>query len=160
MNLKIKKIFVLGVMISMTFGFFTGCGKNTGIHFDFGDIGDFSTETLDEHPTVTKLVKSADELQRFCDESGIIYKGEKYDEAFFSDSALLIYFFVNESRLISIHIDSLTVYNETLTINITRRLPRGGYIDEEEYHSYVFEINQGDVADINNIQVSKKDKNK
>lgn len=144
----------------MAFGFFAGCGKNTGIRFDIGDIGNFSTEALDEHPTVTKLIKSADELQRFCDESGIIYKGDKYDEAYFSDSALLIYFFVNESTMISIHIDSLTVDNETLTINITRRVPRAGYIDVEQYHSYVFEINQGDVANINNIMVSKKDKNK
>ena len=69
MNSKIKKIFTLGVMVSMAFGFFTGCRKNTGIQFDFGDIGDFSTEALDEHPTVTKLVKSTDELKRFCDES-------------------------------------------------------------------------------------------
>lgn len=160
MNSKIKKIFTLGVMVSMAFGFFTGCRKNTGIQFDFGDIGDFSTEALDEHPTVTILVKSTDELKRFCDESGIIYKGEKYDEAFFSNSALLIYFFVNESTMISIHIDSLTVGNDTLTINITRRVPRAGYVDEVEYRSYVFEINQSVVADINNINVSKKDKNK
>ncbi len=160
MNSKIKKIFTLGVMVSMAFGFFTGCGKNTGIRFDFGDIGNFSTEALDEHPTVTKLIKSADELQGFCDESGIIYKGEKYDEAYFGESALLIYFFVNESAMISINIDSLTVDNDTLTINITRRVPRAGYIDEEQYHSYVFEINRGDVVDITNTNVSIKDKYK
>ena len=62
--------------------------------------------------------------------------------------------------MISIHIDSLTVGNDTLTINITRRVPRAGYVDEVEYRSYVFEINQSVVADINNINVSKKDKNK
>lgn len=151
-------------MVIMALGLFTGCEENTEIgtriQFYCGDIGNFSTEALDSHPIVTKLVKSADELQRFCDESGIIYKGEKYDEAFFSDRALLIYFFNNESTMISIHIDSLTVNNETLTINITRRVPRAGYIDEVENRSYVFEINQGDVADINNIHVSKKDKYK
>lgn len=160
MNLKIKKILALGAIVVMAFGFFTGCGKNTGIQFDFGEVGNFSTEALDEHPIVTKLIKTADEFKRFCDESGIIYKGEKYDEAFFSDSALLIYFFINESTMISIHIDSLSVDNETLTINITRRVTRAGYIDEEQYHSYVFEINQDDVANISNILVSKKDKNK
>jgi hypothetical protein len=160
MNSKIKKIFELGVMVSMTFGFFTGCEKNKVIPFDFGDIGNFSTEALDEPPTVTKLIKSSDELKLFCEESGIVYKGEKYDETFFNDSALLIYFFVNESSMIGIQIDSLTVDNETLTINITRRVPRGGYIDEEQYLSYAFEIKQDDAADINNINVSKKDINK
>jgi len=160
MNSKIRKIFTLGVIFSMVLVFFTGCRKNTGIHFEFGDIANFSTEVHDEHPTVTILIKSTDELKQFCDDSGIIYKGEKYDEAFFSHSALLIYFFVNESTMISIHIDNLTVGNDTLTINITRRVPRAGYVDEVEYCSYVFEINQSVVADINNINVSKKDKYK
>jgi uncharacterized membrane protein (UPF0127 family) len=58
--------------------------------------------------------------------------------------------------MISIQIDSLTVDNETLTINITRCVPKAGYIDEEQNRSYVFEINQGDVADINIVLVSKK----
>lgn len=160
MKIKIKNIFALGVIIFMVIGIFTGCGKNTCIRFDFGDIGDFSTESLDEHPTVTKLIKSEDELQQFCDDSGIIYIGKKYDEAFFRESALLIYFYVNESTMIDIHIDSLAVDNETLTINITRHVPRAGYIDEVKNHSYIFEINQSNVADINNILVSKKDKNK
>jgi hypothetical protein len=97
MNSKIKKIFTLGVMVSMAFAFFMGCGKNTGIRFDFGDVGNFSTEALDEHPTVTKLVKSADELQQFCHENGITYEGEKYNEAYFNDSALLIFFLLTRA---------------------------------------------------------------
>lgn len=160
MNSKVRKVFTLGVILCMVLALCNGCRKNAGIQFEFGDINDFSTKVLDEHPTVTILIKTKDELEQFCDDSGIIYNGVKYDETFFSHSALLIFFFVNESTMISVNIDNLMVGNDTLTINITRRVPQAGYVDEVEYCSYVFEINQRVVTNINNINVSKIDKNK
>jgi len=155
----LKRIVALGVMLVMLFGF-AGCSGGKGIWFIIGDIGDFSAEAPEEHPVITKLIKSVNELQRFCDESGIRYGGEKYDESYFNEKALLVYSFVNESISITIHIDSLKVDNETMTINITRRVPRGGQLDAVAYRFYAFEVNQSDIAKIDDIQISRKDKYK
>lgn len=157
---KFKKLLLLGVMLIMALGLFA-CGKNAGIQFTIGDVGDFSTEALYEHPTITKLVKSVDELQQLCDESGVIYTGEKYDESYFNEKAIIVYSFAIPSTMMSVQIDSLKVDSKTLIINTTRFVPKSGiWIDVEAYRFYVLEVNQGDIAQIEKVQISQKDKNK
>jgi hypothetical protein len=102
-----------------------------------------------------------DELQQLCDESGVIYTGEKYDESYFNEKAIIVYSFAIPSTMMSVQIDSLKVDSKTLIINTTRFVPKSGiWIDVEAYRFYVLEVNQGDIAQIEKVQISQKDKNK
>jgi len=155
----LKRIVTLGVMLVMMVGF-VGCGGGNGIQFNIGDVGDFSTEAFDEHPIITKLVKSVDELQQLCDESGITYTGEKYDETFFVDKAIIVYaFWFNPHK--TFELNKIQISDNKIVIHTTIYTQKGmNYPAVTSYTFGCYEVNKTDLMNATEIQINTKNKTK
>lgn len=155
----VMKIILLGIALVMIFSL-SACGGGKSITFNIAESG-ISAEGAETFPIITKLIKSVSELEQLCNESGLTADGQKYNAAFFSDKALIVYSFINGSISIDIRIDRVKVQDETAVVHIIRLVPKNGILfDMEKNEFFIIEVSQVDVMGINNIQISQKDKNK
>lgn len=154
-----KKILILGVAIIMAFGL-VACGGGKNIAFNIAESG-VSAEGMETHPTVTKLIKSVGELEQLCNETGLISDGQKYSAAWFEGKALIILSFIEESSSINNQVDGVKVQNETVVVNIIRRVPKNGILlGAEKYEFFLIEVGQADIAQTNTVEISRTNKNK
>ena len=160
---KTLGLVITGVMVimalSITLGL-AGCGdKNTGIWYIANNEHGFSTDGLDEHPAIKKLVKSVDELQQICDESGITYTGEKYDEAFFVDKAIILRSF-EASPYITQELNKIQIVDGIVTFYITAYTPKGSYPAVVSAFFGCYEVNKADFQNATEILINTKNKTK
>ena len=159
----LKKTLTMGVMVIMSLSLTLGlaaCGvKDTGIWYFVNNEHGFSTDGLDEHPTITKLVKSVDELQQLCDESGITYTGKKYDEAFFVDKAIIVRAFWY-SPYVTSELNKIQIVDNMVTFYITTYTPKEDYPAIVSFGIGCYEVNKADLSNANEVQIITKNKTK
>ena len=156
----LKKILTLGVMVIMAFGLFAGCGGDKGIWFFVNPEHGFSADGLDEEPTILKLVRSLDELQQLCNETGITYDGEKYDEAFFVDKAIIIcaYWFDPHKTY---ELNKIQISDNKIVIHTTIYTQKGMNYPAVSSHAFgCYEVNKADLLNATEIQINTKNKTK
>jgi len=156
-----RKLITLGIAILLLFSIagLTACDdKDVGISFQVsGDT--FSFDGLDEQPVITKLVKSMDELNQLCDENGIGYEGEKYNEAYFEEKAIILrMYWLNV--LASVHYDSVQIADDKIVINITSTKPKGNLPAQAIHYSDIIELSKSELQNATEIQINTKNKTK
>lgn len=158
-----KRALMLGLMALMAFSAavgMAGCGdKDNGIGFFVNPGHGFSTEGLDNPPVILKLVKSVDELQELCDESGITYEGTKYDEAFFAEKAIIVRAFWF-SPYVTSELNKILITDGIVTIYITTYEPKDDYPAVVSHTIGCIEVNKADLSDASEVQINITNKYK
>ena len=166
MKASFKRALMLGLMAFMALLVavsMTGCGekdsggkdnggKDNGIWFFVNpDHGFFDGGK--EQPMILKLVKSVDELQELCDESGITYGGAKYGEAFFAEKAIIVRAFWF-SPYVTSELNKIQIADGIVTIYITTYEPKSAYPGVASYAISCIEVNKADLSDASEIQIN------
>ena len=167
----VKRIAALGVMLVMMFGF-AGCGGGNVIGFNVA-LENTSSASRHNHALFT-IVNSTEELETACNDrytteidanNQIVpldyYLREmtkNYDEAFFSDKALVLYLCSEPNGGNSIIINSLTIKDKVLTVNTTRFVPRGNSPAVMVYWTFIIEVNKSEITEITDIKINIKTK--
>ena len=159
-----KKIICLGLMLVISMVLFSACAEGSKVKYNVGYRGNHNADS--ENHSLNRIVYSIEELDPICDERYYtIYYGdgseekvyylkeatEKYNEAYFSDKALVLYLFANGHGANSMRIKALHKENETLFISIHDTL-RGNAAGAITYWTFILEVKKSDVIGITNIK--------
>ena len=138
-KLKLLAILLLVMITPITTGGCTttgGCGNNrdNGVNNPDGKIafeerafaGDFCLTNFNGTDRICALIRSSSELTSFFNSRMVTWDSapiwESYNNAFFEDNALMLFFFYSRSGMlgsqISFAVDSVEVKNNVLTLNI------------------------------------------
>ena len=166
-----KKISILGVAIIMALGLFVGCNSGIKYNISYDKMGGFGQKEVDNGITmdILEIVNSLQELKDLCNEwsnpafnesseyfsSESSVKIRSYDEAFFSEKALIIYSFwrgySKETRISNMSIDGTQ-----LIINARYVSKRGTFDDVSFNWLFLIELNKTDISDVTTVQIKHK----
>ena len=148
---------ILLLLLFVTLFLLVGCSNVTKIRFNV-ESG-FYTNDFENHPSLTKLVKSRDELQLVCDEYELINESPKYNEDYFKERAIILLSFSDKSIAITHQIECV-IKDGKLIVNLICIVPSGNLPTAVKHCSYLIEVEQGDVEEISDVRVNRSEKTK
>jgi len=155
MNRKIKKIILVCIVLIMGL---SGCGGSSD-SIEFKVIEDafspadlvFGFSILDE--LEEELVRTESELHQLVDDYDLILDMVRYNEEFFTHSAIILIYFIGGVGNMDANINAVRVQDGLLEIHRTRYIPRGWHASVTRHVFTIIEVSQIDIIGVTEVQI-------